>query len=581
MSEVKQIIDRSKETLVLPDGIAIINKDLNIIVFNEAASRITGFGEDDILSQSIRLLFEEHSRDLKYIRDSIANNLTFTNLSLHLTHKDSSTKPVLASLTPILKDESVISVVLIFRDTYEMLSLANEIESKTGELIEQKNRLDAIFNSNIEGTFTINNDWEITSFNKSAENITGYKKTEAIGKKCWTIFNSNICRNGCHMETTMQKGKPTIGNEVEILNKNNRKLPIKVNSAILVNNKKQIIGAVETFIDISEIKNLTSHLADTYKYENIVGKSKELQQVIHVLESVSQTNTTVLITGESGTGKELVARAIHLNSPRKNAPFIAVNCSAFAETLIESELFGHEAGAFTGASKTKTGRFELAQNGTLFLDEIGDLSLTVQTKLLRVIETLEFERVGGNKTIKMNTRVIAATNKDLNREIREGRFRADLFYRINVINIHLPPLRERRDDLPILINHFITIFNRKFSKNITSVSPEAYDILSEYPFPGNIRELENIIEHCFILCNRESICVDSLPKRLREKSADYNKNEDVSNLQKLELVERGTIIAVLKKHNGNRRKAAKELSINPSTLWRKMVKLKITDSSLN
>jgi len=581
MSEVKQIIDRSKETLVLPDGIAIINKDLNIIVFNEAASRITGFGEDDILSQSIRLLFEEHSRDLKYIRDSIANNLTFTNLSLHLTHKDSSTKPVLASLTPILKDESVISVVLIFRDTYEMLSLANEIESKTGELIEQKNRLDAIFNSNIEGTFTINNDWEITSFNKSAENITGYKKTEAIGKKCWTIFNSNICRNGCHMETTMQKGKPTIGNEVEILNKNNRKLPIKVNSAILVNNKKQIIGAVETFIDISEIKNLTSHLADTYKYENIVGKSKELQQVIHVLESVSQTNTTVLITGESGTGKELVARAIHLNSPRKNAPFIAVNCSAFAETLIESELFGHEAGAFTGASKTKTGRFELAQNGTLFLDEIGDLSLTVQTKLLRVIETLEFERVGGNKTIKMNTRIIAATNKDLNQEIREGRFRADLFYRINVINIHLPPLRERRDDLPILINHFITIFNRKFSKNITSVSPEAYDILSEYPFPGNIRELENIIEHCFILCNRESICVDSLPKRLREKSADYNKNEDVSNLQKLELVERGTIIAVLKKHNGNRRKAAKELSINPSTLWRKMVKLKITDSSLN
>ena len=181
----------------------------------------------------------------------------------------------------------------------------------------------------------------------------------------------------------------------------------------------------------------------------------------------------------------------------------------------------------------------------------------------------------------MNTRIIAATNKDLNQEIREGRFRADLFYRINVINIHLPPLRERRDDLPILINHFITIFNRKFSKNITSVSPEAYDILSEYPFPGNIRELENIIEHCFILCNRESICVDSLPKRLREKSADYNKNEDVSNLQKLELVERGTIIAILKKHNGNRRKAAKELSINPSTLWRKMVKLKITDSSLN
>ena len=575
MTDVQQIIDKNKETLIIPDGIAVIGKDQNIIVFNEAASRITGYTEDEVIGRKFELLFGGKIDERKSILESLEENIAFSNLAVNITDSKGHIKNVLASITPIKRDGIVLSVVFVFRDTKEMLSLAEEIQQKTSELINQKNKLDAIFNSNIEGTFTIDNDWNVTSFNTSAEKITGYKKFEAIGKKCWDIFNSSICRNGCHMEETVQKGKPMIGNELEILHKGGKIIPIRVNSAILLNNKNENIGAVETFMDISEIRNLSAHLREVFKYENIIGRNKEIKQIISVLESVSQTDSSVLITGESGTGKELAARAIHLNSSRKTGPFIAVNCSAFVESLIESELFGHEKGAFTGAIKTKIGRFELAQGGTLFLDEIGDLSTAVQTKLLRVLETHEFERVGGNKSIKMATRIIAATNKNLSEEISAGRFREDLFYRINVINIHLPPLRERMDDFPLLVNHFIESFNKKFNKHIKQFSSSAYDLVMDYNWPGNIRELENAIEHCFVLCNGDIIQVECLPKRLREpgKKTIVLNNPDVQ--KGFKETEKELIISILKKNNYSRAEAAKELNINPSTLWRKMKKLEI------
>ena len=456
-----------------------------------------------------------------------------------------------------------------------MLSLSEDLAAKNQELIDQRNKFEAIFNSNIEGTFTIDNKWNITAFNNSAEKITGYKKEEAIGNKCWNIFASNFCRNGCHMEQTMHKGKSTIGNELEIIQKNGNKVPIRINSAILLNNKNEKIGAVETFIDISEIKNLSAHLDERYSYENIIGKNKEFQKIISVLESVAQTDSSVLLTGESGTGKELAARAIHLRSPRRTEAFIAVNCSAFVESLIESELFGHEKGAFTGAIKTKTGRFELAKGGTLFLDEIGDLSLAVQTKLLRVLETREFERVGGTKTINMETRIIAATNKNLNEEIQSGRFRKDLFYRINIINIHLPSLRERKDDLPLLVSHFIDHFNEKFGKSVRQFSSSAYELLSDYEWPGNIRELENVIEHCFILCPGSIIQLEHLPKSIREGSLQSLIPLSTQIRKNIMETEKGLILFTLEKNKWNKKATAKELNIDASTLWRKMKKFKI------
>ncbi len=575
MPDVQQIIDKNKESLIIPDGIAVIAKDRNILVFNEAASRITSYDEEEVIGKSFEFLFAKRPDDQKFIFQSLDENLAFNNISMNITDGKGNVKNVLASITPIKRNENVLSVVFVFRDTKEMLSLAEEIQQKTFELIDQKNKLDAIFNSNIEGTFTIDNDWNVTTFNTSAEKITGYKKSEAIGKKCWDIFNSSLCRHGCHMEQTMQKGKPMIGNELEIMHKDGRKIPIRVNSGILINNKNENIGAVETFIDISEIKNLSEHLSVIFKYENIVGRNKEIKQIITVLESVSQTDSSVLVTGESGTGKELAARAIHINSPRKTGPFIAVNCSAFVESLIESELFGHEKGSFTGAIKTKIGKFELAKGGTLFLDEIGDLSLSVQTKFLRVLESREFERVGGNKTIKVEARIIAATNKNLSEEILAGRFREDLFYRINVINIHLPPLRDRMDDLPLIVNHFIELFNKKFNKEIRQFSSQAFDILMEYEWPGNIRELENVIEHCFVLCNGKIIQVECLPKRLREQKKKNATLINSDSKKAFKDLERELIISVLEKNYGNRTKAAVELNINPSTLWRKIKKLGI------
>ncbi len=572
MKEVMKIINSNREKMVSPDGIAVIGREGKIIVFNEAASRITGYSEDEIVGKDFGILFRNNPRESEHISNSFANNVALPNLSVVITCKRGEEKDVLVTITPIALEDVVTSVVFVFRDTREMLTLSQELQQRTAELVDQRNRLDAIFNSVIEGTFTIDNDWNITSFNNSAEEITGYTKAEAVGKKCWEIFKSEFCRNGCHMERTVTTGKSSIGNELEILNRKGVRVPIRVNSAILHDSHHRKIGAIETFIDISEIRNLSEHLREKFRYDSIIGRNKEMEKVFTLLDSVSQTDTSVLITGESGTGKELVARAIHLNSARRNGPFVALNCSAFAESLIESELFGHEKGAFTGAVRTKSGKFELAQNGTLFLDEIGDISLPVQTKLLRVLETRQFERVGGNRPISMNVRIIAATNKILQDEIGAGRFRKDLFYRINVVDIHLPTLKERMDDFPLLVGHFISHFNEKFSRKILRFSPQAYDILTNYGWPGNVRELENVVEHSFVLCGGDEIRPECLPQRIRSAASEKPAPQTLSTIKG---AERDVILGTLKKHGGSRTKAAAELGINPSTLWRKMKKLGI------
>ena len=573
MKEVKEIIDRNKEKMITPDGIIVISSEKKIIAFSQAASRITGYKEDEIILKDFNFLFKKSGEYKNYITDSLTSGNTYSNLSINITCNKDRVLNVLSSITPITRsDKSIIGLALVFRDTEEMLSLAEIIQDKTQALMDEKNKLDAIFNSNIEGTFTIDMEWNVTSFNKSAEKITGYNKEEAINKKCWEIFGSNLCRNGCHMESTMSGRVSSIGNELVIKSKEKKLIPIRVNSAPLLNGMNEQVGAVETFIDISEIKNLAEHLSEKYKFANIIGKSKSMNKVYSLLESVAQSDSSVLITGESGTGKELVARAIHLHSDRKSAPFVAINCNAFAESLIESELFGHEKGAFTGAIKNKTGRFELAKEGTLFLDEIGDLSSQIQVKLLRVLETKQFEQVGGIEPITLNARIIAATNKDLKKEIETGRFREDLLFRINVINIDLPPLRERMEDFPILVNHFIELFNEKLKKKIAGISAEAFRLLTKYNWPGNIRELENVIEHGFVLCQGEIIQLEHLPEKLINRIETFeNKNKPSPIIE----AEKKLILDTLEKYKGNKNETAKALGINKSTLWRKMKKLNL------
>jgi sigma-54 dependent transcriptional regulator, acetoin dehydrogenase operon transcriptional activator AcoR len=572
-------INIDRNDIFSPDGVIIIDHSGKIIAFNEAARRITGYNEVDVSLKNYSFLFERTESDKQYIDQALTEAKSYSNLNLSLTCRNNHTLNVFSSITPIKRSsDEIISIVFVIRDANEMIKLSESLQDKIQETVDEKNRFENIFHGVSEGIFTIDNDWNIKSFNRAAEKITGYSREEAKGKKCYEIFNSSVCRDGCHMETTLKSKKEMLNKELTIKKKNGNSVPIRVNSQPFLNSDGECIGGIETFADITEIKVLSKHLEDRYSFENIIGNSQAMKNIYTLLEHVSQTDSTVLITGESGTGKELIARAIHINSERRIQPFIAVNCSAFAETLLESELFGHERGAFTGAIQTKPGRFELAQNGTLFLDEIGDLSPQAQVKLLRVLETRQFERVGGTKPIKMNVRIIVATNKDVNKEIKENRFREDLFYRINVVNIHLPPLRERIEDLPLLVGYFLQKYRKRFKKHIKHVSPDAFEILNKYNWPGNIRELENVLEHVFVLCSDDTIYPDSLPDWLVQnidllKQGIYG----IIGKEQIKDAERLHIMSVLTRYEGNRKKVAEALGIDKSTLWRKMKKFNLLE----
>jgi transcriptional regulator with PAS, ATPase and Fis domain len=316
-------------------------------------------------------------------------------------------------------------------------------------------------------------------------------------------------------------------------------------------------------------KAMAEVLRERYSFENIIGKSEKMQEIYRLLPKIAKTNSTVLIEGESGTGKELIAHSIHQFSPREDKAFIRVNCGALAEGLLESELFGHVKGAFTGAITHKLGRFELADSGTIFLDEIGDISPATQVKLLRVIQEGEFEKVGDSRRIKVDVRIIAATNKDLKRAVEMREFRQDLYYRLRVVPIHLPPLRERKDDIPLLVNHFINRFNKETGKKVTHVSPETMEILMAYDYPGNIRELENIIEHMMVFCSGDTIEAEHLLKDIQPSRNDII-GRVIEKEDPLRALEQELIVKVLKQTGWNYKKTSEKLKLSRTTLWRKV-----------
>ena len=557
-----------------PEGIIAINKENKIIVFNDAAGRITGFQTKDVISHQINFLFNNSNENNLLVQQSLSSGDIFSNIPLTINCNNGMELSVTASITPLTQPtQGIIGTIIIFRDTQEILSLYNLIDEKNTEIIEEKNKFETIFHSLLEGTFTINANWEITSFNRAAEGITGFTIAEAVGKKYWQVFPSEDGKEDPQLRAFIAEHQKALLREMTITRKDGSRVLVRINSAPLLDISGNRIGRVVTFEDISLERNLSQHIEERFHFKNIIGHSKPMLNVYNMMENVINTDSTVLITGQSGTGKEVIARAIHLNSERKSEPFIAVNCSAFAETLLESELFGHEKGAFTGAMNTKIGRFELSGNGTLFLDEIGDIPLSVQVKLLRVLENRQFERVGGTKSISLKSRIISATHRNLEREIKEERFREDLYYRINVINIHLPSLFERKDDIPSLVNYFMDKYNKKFNKDIHYVSPDAFKIFFHYGWPGNIRELENVIEHAFVVCNSDAINVEHLPLKLQELQKEIIPlNDNTSPKNPLEIAEKQSLLETLQKFNGNRAKTADALGINKTTLWRKMKK---------
>jgi PAS domain S-box-containing protein len=432
-----------------------------------------------------------------------------------------------------------------------------------------------IFNSIADGVFTTDGDGRVTFFNKAAEEITGFSSQEAIGRYCYEIFRADICQSRCALKEVLRTEKEIINLPVTILDKSGQRIPISISAAVLRDEKGEVIGGVETFRDLSAIEELKKELSQKYTFGDIVSKNHFIHDLFNTLPNIAGSDSTVLIQGASGTGKELFAKAIHNLSPRKNMPFIKVNCGALPDTLLESELFGYEKGAFTDAKKDKPGRFAIANGGTIFLDEVGDMSPSLQVKLLRVLQEKEYEPLGSTSSKKTDVRIIAATNKDLSELVSEGRFRDDLYYRLNVVKIDLPPLSQRREDIPLLIDAFIRKFSVKMGKKISGVSDSALRLLLRYDYPGNVRELENIIEHAFVLCAGERIDIDCLPREITEGQMETRLPSSMEGANPFEQAESEVIEKTLKKYGGDRIKTAQELGIGRTTLWRKIKKYKL------
>lgn len=430
------------------------------------------------------------------------------------------------------------------------------------------NLVDLILDSIADGVFTIDRNFRITSFNRAAEDITKFSKEDAIGQYCCEIFRANVCFEHCALRETLETGDQIVNREINILNSENEEIPVSISTAVLRGNNDEFLGGVETFRDLSLIKQLTREVSRKYSFQDIISKHPAILRLFDILPDIAQSSVSVLIQGESGTGKELVARAIHNLSPRKDNPLIVVNCGALPDTLLESELFGYVRGAFTDARQDKPGRFQLAHQGTLFLDEIGDISPAMQVKLLRVLQEGTFEPLGSTTTRSVDVRIIAATSRHLVDLVESGDFRQDLLYRINVMTIDLPPLRERKGDIPLLIDHLIQQLNQTMGKQISSISTEAMKHLLTYEYPGNIRELQNILEHAFVLCKGQELTLSDLPAPLAGSAS--SSPPPLNHPSRLHEMEMRTILDTLKQHNWNKTKTARALGIDRTTLWRKL-----------
>ncbi len=436
----------------------------------------------------------------------------------------------------------------------------------------EKQVQDVILDSIADGVFTVDGDWNVTSFNRAAEEITGIAREQAVGQKCFDVFHANICQGACALRETMQSGRQRVARRINILNSRGERVPVSVSTAVLRSEKGEVIGGVETFQDLSAVEALRKEIDEHYTFHDIISKNHEIRRILSILPDIATSDSTVLIEGPTGSGKELFAKAIHNLSRRARRKYVAVNCGALPDTLLESELFGYKKGAFTDASRDKPGRFALAEGGTLFLDEIGDISTALQVKLLRVLQEREYEPLGATSTVKANVRVITATNRPLAELVARGTFREDLYYRLNVLKIVLPPLAHRREDIPLLVDHFLHKFSAQQGKQVEGISEEALGVLMGGNFPGNVRQLQNVIEHAVVLCRGEQIEIECLPGELVQETTARNGGEPKSAGGPLPEAEAAAILQTLRQHAGHRAQTAAALGIDKTTLWRKMKK---------
>ena len=593
----------------LVDGVMVLDSAGTIVAFSEGAERIIGYGASEVIGRTCQEVFRSDKCEVACpARKTFETGVVLSNCRCHVWTSSGDEIEIAINTSPLKgSDGKIVGAVVVFRNLNEMMEMVIKMTELSREMVREKERSEAIISSIAEGVFTLSTDMTLTSFNPSAERITGYSADEVLGKPCRAVFRSVGCDGLCPIRQMASTGKPVTGVEMEITAKDGTAVPVSLSAALLRDEMGEVIGAVETFRDLSRVRLLTEELKVKYSFRNIIGKSHKMREIYRLIRSVAGASVTVLIQGETGTGKELVARAVHYESQRSDKPFVVVNCAALPETLLESELFGHVRGAFTGATSDRKGRFELADGGTLFLDEISEISQTTQVKLLRVLETKQFERVGDSRTTGVNVRLICATNRILKELVQAGGFREDLtdrerlfavlaegrfdavmhfaaltsvgesmthpndYYRVNVVGITLPALRERDEDIPLLINHFIERFNSDTGKQVHAVSQEAMDVLIDHAWPGNVRELENAIGHAFVHCNTGTILPQHLPLDIIETTPQITDTAQ-RMVGSLDDVEKAVIAETLKKCKGNRSKAARRLGIGRSSLWRKIKK---------
>jgi PAS domain S-box-containing protein len=446
---------------------------------------------------------------------------------------------------------------------------------------------EVILNAINDGVVTIGLDRKVHYINEAALRILGFSRDEALGAECASIIRCAACATkDCLLDKALLTGQDIRAYDTYLINKAGAEIPITVNATLLKDEDGTVVGEVEVIRDVSEQAKLTEELHGKFSFGRIIGKNHRMQEIYDILPAVSATKTTVLIEGETGTGKELIAHAIHEHSPRAGKPFIKFNCAALAEGVLESELFGHVKGAFTGAITDKKGRFEQADGGTIFLDEVGDIPPATQIRLLRVLQEEAFEPVGGTDTVHVDVRVIAATHRDLMGMVKAGTFREDLYYRLRVMPIQIPPLRDRHEDIPLLIGHFLARFSEEMGKDVADATPEAMELLMDYPYPGNVRELENILEHAMVLCRGGRLTLHSLPREVLHARTDLMQiapgpegaddpggdvvHLDTASDNPLRDVEREAILRVLDQCGWRLGVAAGRLHMSRTTLWRRM-----------
>jgi PAS domain S-box-containing protein len=543
------------------DGVLAVNSDGMITTFNKAAEEMTGYSHSEVVGMNCaEVLFGSRNNQACPMSACLREKTSMVDREMFIIGKDGYSIPVSISAASIISHNgSIIGGVQTFRNNTQGLQKA------------------LILDSVADGVFTVDRDWRITSFNLSAEMITGWPRQEAIGKFCSDIFSSTICGRNCAIAESLYTGKPVANRSISIKSKAGKQVSVSISAAPLVDHEGNVLGGVETFRDLSVEQSLRQQLTGKYSFEQMISKNPAMQRLFQIMPDISRSESNVLVLGESGTGKELVANAIFSASQRRDKPFVIVNCGALPDTLLESELFGYKAGAFTDAKKDRIGRFAAAEGGTIFLDEIGDIPQSLQVKLLRVLQQKIYEPLGSNTPVKADVRIIAATNKDLPELVKAGTFRDDLYYRLSVVNLYLPPLRERREDIPLLVDHFVEKFRAEKQKDIGGVSDEVIGMLMRYNYPGNIRELENIIEYAFILCSGGLIQVNHLPDSFKSPEENGASALTLPNAKcTLEELEKSAILASLNRNQWRKMMTCEELGISKDTLRRKIEKYNLS-----